>query len=62
MHGEGPFYSCVSRRSNAGLRKERGRELTARLDAAAEHSEGSNGHREGHTRGGNFVRTPASGW
>jgi hypothetical protein len=36
MHGEGPFYSCVSRRSNAGLRKERGRELTARLDAAAE--------------------------
>jgi hypothetical protein len=27
-----------------------------------EHSEGSNGRREGHARGGNFVHTLASGW
>jgi hypothetical protein len=62
MHGEGPFYSCVSHRSNAGLRKDRGREVMARLDVVAERSEGSNGRCEGHARGGNFVCTPASGW
>jgi hypothetical protein len=69
MHGECPFYSCVSRRSNTSLHKERRREVMARLGAAAERacahavaerSEGSNGRREGHARGGNFVRTPAS--
>jgi hypothetical protein len=36
MHGEGPFYSCVSHRSNAGLCKEGGREVMARLGAAVE--------------------------
>jgi hypothetical protein len=36
MDGEGPFYSCVSRRGNAGLCTERGREVMTQLDAAAE--------------------------
>jgi hypothetical protein len=35
MHGEGPFYSCVSRRSNMGLRKKRRGEVTAQLGVAA---------------------------
>jgi hypothetical protein len=63
------FYSCVMRRSNTGLCKERGREVMARRGGrasvrshGAERSEGNNGRREGHARGGNFVRTPASGW
>jgi hypothetical protein len=36
MHGEDPFYSCVSCRSNAGLCKEIGREVMAQLGAVAE--------------------------
>jgi hypothetical protein len=36
MHREGPFYNYVSRRGNADLRKERGREVTTRLGVAAE--------------------------
>jgi hypothetical protein len=36
MHREGPFYSCVSRRGNVDMRKEKEREVTARLGAAAE--------------------------
>jgi hypothetical protein len=50
MHGEGPFYSCVSRRGNTDLRKDRGREVTARRGGRASvrsrdagRSEGSNG-------------------
>jgi hypothetical protein len=35
MHGEGPFYSSVSHRSNADLGKERGREVTAELGVEA---------------------------
>jgi hypothetical protein len=54
MHRECPLYSCVSRRGNAYPRKERGREVTARLGSArrggrasvrsrdVERSEGSN--------------------
>jgi hypothetical protein len=34
MHGKDLFYSCVSRKSNVGLRKEGGREVMARLSAA----------------------------
>jgi hypothetical protein len=33
MHGEDLFYSCVSRKSNVCLRKERRREVMARLGA-----------------------------
>jgi hypothetical protein len=50
MHGEGPFYSCASRRCNADLHKERGREVMAQLggrasvrSCGAERNEGSNG-------------------
>jgi hypothetical protein len=35
MHGEGPFYSCVSRRSNMGLRKKRRGEVTSQLGVVA---------------------------
>jgi hypothetical protein len=41
MHGEGPFYSCISRRGNANLRKERAREVTARLSTTAERASAS---------------------
>jgi hypothetical protein len=69
MHRGGPFYSHALRGGNAGLCKEGEREVTAWCGGrasvrsrGAERSEGSNGHREGHTRGGNFVHMPALGW
>jgi hypothetical protein len=61
MQGECPFYNCVSRRGNANLRKERKREVTARLGGRAsvrshgtERSKGNNRRREGHARGWKF--------
>jgi hypothetical protein len=68
MHGEGPFYSCVSRRGNADLHKEGGDGSAQRGGRASmcsrgsECSEAAMGAVKGTRGGGNFVRTPASGW
>jgi hypothetical protein len=64
---EASFYSRASRGSNAGLCKDKGREVMARCGgiaagracAHAVQRSSDNGRYEGHTRGG-FVRTPVS--
>jgi hypothetical protein len=56
---EGSFYSSASRGSNAGLCKERGKEVTAwrggraagRASARAAQRHSGNGRREGHVKG-----------